>query len=162
MNQGQSSPIKLDQGEKNFLRRGFSAQALRHCASITFPSASTPGSFTRSPNSVRLAHFASSLSRHHRWVVFRFPCFRRWRGDLRDGLVPRSGVSAWATCCEAGCLATFCQASAKPFARGSRWIVSASWGDVTNGPPSRGAMPVKATLGISLSLPARGNSFRKG
>ena len=48
------------------------------------------------------------------------------------------------------------------FALGSRSDVPAVVGDVTNGPPSSGAVPVKATSGISLGLPARGNSFRSG
>ena len=33
---------------------------------------------------------------------------------------------------------------------------------VTNGPPSIGATPVNATSGISVGLPARGNSLRNG
>ena len=46
--------------------------------------------------------------------------------------------------------------------RGSRVMVSAAPGLVTKGPSAMGAMPVKATSGISLGRPARGNSLRRG
>ena len=49
-----------------------------------------------------------------------------------------------------------------PFARGSRVTVSPAPGLVINGPPCSGAASVKATSGISLALPANGNSFRSG
>jgi hypothetical protein len=48
------------------------------------------------------------------------------------------------------------------FARGSASTVPQEPGLVTNGPPSSGATPVKATSGISLGLPARGKSLRSG
>ena len=46
--------------------------------------------------------------------------------------------------------------------RGSRSCVSPPVGDVTKGPPARGAAREKATSGVSLSLPARGKSLRSG
>ena len=48
-----------------------------------------------------------------------------------------------------------------PLARGSP-VTRFAPGEVTKGPPSSGATPVNATSGISLGLPARGNSFRRG
>jgi hypothetical protein len=47
-------------------------------------------------------------------------------------------------------------------ARGSRSFVVAVLGDVTNGPPSSGALSEKATSGMSLGKPSSGNSFRSG
>lgn len=45
---------------------------------------------------------------------------------------------------------------------GSRLSVDAEQGDVTKGPPFNGTGSEKATSGISLVLPARGKSFRRG
>lgn len=47
-------------------------------------------------------------------------------------------------------------------ARGSRSFVVAVLGEVTNGPPSSGALSENATSGISLGKPSSGNSFRSG
>ena len=47
-------------------------------------------------------------------------------------------------------------------ARGSRSFVVAVLGNVTNGPPSRGAVSENATSGILLGSPSSGNSLRSG
>src|SRR5205814_10342849 len=47
-------------------------------------------------------------------------------------------------------------------ARGSRSLVVAVLGEVTNGPPSRGAAEENAMSGMSLGKPSNGNSFRSG
>jgi hypothetical protein len=48
------------------------------------------------------------------------------------------------------------------WARGSRSLVPPGLGEVTNGPPARGALSLKATSGISLGLPSSGKSFLSG
>ena len=61
---------------------------------------------------------------------------------------------------EIGLLSDFYNSGGR--ARGSRSLVVAVDGRVTNGPPSSGADLVKATSGISLGRPSNGNSLRNG
>jgi hypothetical protein len=57
---------------------------------------------------------------------------------------------------------TDCVQSVRARERGSRWTVSLAPSAVTKGPPASGAGLEKATSGVSLGLPARGKSLRRG